>query len=513
MPFVRTYTLGETINGNTTADRLIDDYAWFDAAYDLSAPSSGPPPPPAPGDPGAVGGPSDGPNDLVWRQSGAPFGSLQTQHAVSAGALPPGVKQVQKEVRALIQPGSINPWPVGILNEFALAGVPTAVGVYTGNFAASGAFGGDSFSITIAMQTYGGGSTCPLIGLTDTLTDGFNGVPYSRTIVASNGVGTYDWDVASGSLPPGLSLNASTGVVSGTPTTNGVYVFTIRARDDNGCPGARQFTVEISNPERTQIRGSTQIKRGSVTEFELHTSVAGPGLSGGDGDPLEVEVSGTGGLEIVSDALKIKLDGSTLTLGSSGTKVSPGIFIRKDGTEAFTADQSFGGFKGTNVATPTAGTDIANKDYVDAFAMGLTWKNAVRLATTANHGLSGLADIDGVTPAAGDRILVKSNAAGAQNGIYVAAAGAWARSEDANVSAEVKAGMAVPVAEGTVNADKTFVLTTNDPITLGTTALVFTSISATGTTDTSEISVLTNGDATNPEIMFDATGDVIMTGV
>src|SRR5688572_20594025 len=75
-------------------------------------------------------------------------------------------------------------------------------------------------------------------------------------------------------------------------------------------------------------------------------------------------------------------------------------------------------------------------------------KQSVRLATTANHGLSGLADIDGVTPSAADRILVKSNTTGSQNGIYDAAAGAWTRSTDADASSEVTSGMLVFVEEG-----------------------------------------------------------------
>jgi phage-related tail fiber protein len=104
----------------------------------------------------------------------------------------------------------------------------------------------------------------------------------------------------------------------------------------------------------------------------------------------------------------------------------------------------------------------------------IDFKQSCRLATTANHGLSGVAAIDGVVPVAGDRILVKSQVAPEANGIYVAAAGAWSRATDANVSAEVTSGLLVHVSLGTANADTWWTLTTNDPITLGTTGLVFT---------------------------------------
>jgi hypothetical protein len=132
------------------------------------------------------------------------------------------------------------------------------------------------------------------------------------------------------------------------------------------------------------------------------------------------------------------------------------------------------------VATPVAADDAANKGYVDAARAGLDVKDSVRAATTTNITLSAPQTIDGVSVIAGDRVLVKDQNAGETNGIYVVAAGAWQRSEDANVSAEVTAGMFTFVEEGTVNGDSGFVLTTNNPITLGTTPLVFAQFSGAG---------------------------------
>lgn len=60
-----------------------------------------------------------------------------------------------------------------------------------------------------------------------------------------------------------------------------------------------------------------------------------------------------------------------------------------------------------------------------------------RLATIGNHGLSGLADIDGETPIAGDRILVRAQTDPTENGVYIAAAGAWARATDADTMANI----------------------------------------------------------------------------
>lgn len=133
--------------------------------------------------------------------------------------------------------------------------------------------------------------------------------------------------------------------------------------------------------------------------------------------------------------------------------------IKKDGSVPFEADQSMGGFRLTQLAAPTSGSDAATKDYVDNALEGLRPKQAVRVATTADIALSGLLTIDGVTLLAGDRVLVKDQALPEQNGIYLAAAGAWSRSTDFDSLSPIdeinKAYVAVQ--EGTANAGKLFV--------------------------------------------------------
>ena len=92
--------------------------------------------------------------------------------------------------------------------------------------------------------------------------------------------------------------------------------------------------------------------------------------------------------------------------------------------------------------TPTAGTHAANKSYVDGLVVSAcSGKQPVRVATTANVTLSGEQTIDGVLTSV-DRILVKDQTTGSENGIYVTAAGAWARAADADTDAEVIAGIA-----------------------------------------------------------------------
>lgn len=109
----------------------------------------------------------------------------------------------------------------------------------------------------------------------------------------------------------------------------------------------------------------------------------------------------------------------------------------------------------------------------------LDHKQSVRAATTANlASLSGLLTVDGVALQAGDRVLVKNQTTGAQNGIYVASATAWTRAADADENAEVTSGMTMGVEEGAINGGTRWKLTTSGTITVGTTALVFTDILA-----------------------------------
>jgi hypothetical protein len=134
-----------------------------------------------------------------------------------------------------------------------------------------------------------------------------------------------------------------------------------------------------------------------------------------------------------------------------------------------------------NLAAPTDGTDAANKAYVDSVAQGLDVKNSVRAATTGDITLSGTQTVDGVVLVAGDRVLVRSQTAGAENGIYVVASGAWTRADDADTSAKLNAGAFVFVEEGTNLADTGWVLTTDEVVVVGTTPLVWAQFSGAGT--------------------------------
>ena len=139
------------------------------------------------------------------------------------------------------------------------------------------------------------------------------------------------------------------------------------------------------------------------------------------------------------------------------------------------------------------------------------YKDSCRVATTTNGTLSSAfangQTIDGVTLATGNRILIKNQTDSKKNGIYtVNATGAPTRAIDANSSSKVTSGLFTSVSEGTANADKSFVLTTNDAIVLDTTALAFAEITA-GTADNSVTLAKMAGIARGKIIVGDASGD------
>jgi len=157
--------------------------------------------------------------------------------------------------------------------------------------------------------------------------------------------------------------------------------------------------------------------------------------------------------------------------------------IQADGGQAFTADQSMGGFKLTNLGDGTNPADAVNKSQLDAAVAAIasgSAKSVVRLATTANITLSGTQTIDGVAGSADDRIFVKNQTAPEENGLYLMKSGAWVRTTDADTWTEL-VGAIVPVAEGTANHDTLWLVTADQGGTLGTTAV--TSVQLPGPSD------------------------------
>jgi hypothetical protein len=183
---------------------------------------------------------------------------------------------------------------------------------------------------------------------------------------------------------------------------------------------------------------------------------------------------------------------------SIGDAILETPYIKADGTRAFTGDQSMGGNQLTNLGAPAGANDATTKAFVEALVYGArTWKDSVRAATVSNlvatrtgntltaDANGAIGSIDGVAVSVGNRVLIKAQTLGEDNGIYTLTdAGSpgtpyeFERATDADEDSEVKAGLSVWVTEGTAYEDTAWVLTTDDTIVVNTTELVFAQFSS-----------------------------------
>jgi subtilisin family serine protease len=99
---------------------------------------------------------------------------------------------------------------------------------------------------------------------TTSLPKGTQKAAYSATLAASGGVTPYTWSVVSGSLPTGLSLTASTGVISGTPTATGTSNFTVQVKDNKAQTASRALSITINTAAAIALAQSNAVQGSSV---------------------------------------------------------------------------------------------------------------------------------------------------------------------------------------------------------------------------------------------------------
>lgn len=157
----------------------------------------------------------------AYSQSLSQTGALGTpSYAVTTGSLPSGMT---------------------LSSSGVLSGTPTVTGSF--NFTvsvsdASGCAGSTAYTLSVACPNYTFGGAYGA---------GTAGVAYSQAPSVSGGIAPVTYS-ATGSLPPGLSMAAGTGTVSGTPTGTGTYSFTLNTTDANGCTGAASYSITINCP-------------------------------------------------------------------------------------------------------------------------------------------------------------------------------------------------------------------------------------------------------------------------
>jgi len=374
------------------------------------------------------------------------------------------------------------------------AGTPS---VTSGTFAGRPA-AGTAGRLYVATDTYqmfrDTGAVWDLLGITSgtgLMTRTAAGTATNRSIVVTgNGIAISNGSGVSGN--PSLSLSFGT---SSTNVATGNHTHTIQLTTDvtsSAVALAATGTTNVAVTLATQVglsagtyKSVTVNTKGLVTGGTNPTTLSGYGIS--DAVPSSDVVT------VATPNKILKLNGSSklpASITGDANSVGGQTLVNLDSRYSLTAHNhnatylalSGGTLVGalTLSADPVSSLQPATKQYTDNSLNLLAHKTPVRAATTVNITLSGLSALDGVAINASDRILVKNQNTATQNGIYLAAAGAWTRAADNDISAEMTPSMIVYAQEGTVNADSGWMLTTNGPITLGSSNLTFTQITGLG---------------------------------
>ncbi len=167
---------------------------------------------------------SDGEVNEAYNQTLSATGDTPITWSIESGSLPDGLT----------------------LNESTgiIGGTPTADGTFTFTVQAQNSTGSDTQALSITINPV---SIAPSI-TTTSLSDGEVNEAYNQTLSAT-GDTPITWSIESGSLPDGLTLNESTGIIGGTPTADGTFTFTVQAQNSTGSDTqALSITIEpLSN--------------------------------------------------------------------------------------------------------------------------------------------------------------------------------------------------------------------------------------------------------------------------
>ena len=138
---------------------------------------------------------------------------------------------------------------------------------------------------------------------TGSLPAGVVNVAYSQTLTATNGLGRYTWSIVSGSLPAGLVLGPSTGVISGTPAAEGTSNVRVRVTTSSGQPDEKNFNIAINRAPVTTGAGNLKIKTESLSPGFQNSAYVQQSRSDGRFDAVYVVRVGriaTGGVGVDS---------------------------------------------------------------------------------------------------------------------------------------------------------------------------------------------------------------------
>jgi hypothetical protein len=340
----------------------------------------------------------------------------------------------------------------------AAPGVTSGVQGYDAGLAALAAKTSTGIMVQTGAVTYGTATiTGPAAGITVTNGDGVAGNP---TLALAD-----DLAALEGLASTGFAVRTASNVWAQRQLVAPAAGFTITNAD--GVAGDPTFA--LSN-DLAALEGLTTLGYmvrtgdGTATTRSLNV-VSGDLVITGDASGATTDT--TFGLATVSQAatgtfLKVTLDtkgrvtGNTAVTTADITALVDATYVNLSG-DTMTGNLIMSGATVTGLPDPVNASDAANKNYVDNAVTGLSWKQAVAILSITDIALTGLYSIQGYTLLAGDRVLVTNQTTDADNGIYVAAAGAWVRATDANVFSELN-GASVFSTDGTY-ADSAWVQT------------------------------------------------------
>ena len=290
---------------------------------------------------------------------------------------------------------------------------------------------------------------------------------------------------------------------SGGPiTTSGVITLGGKLAVGSGGTGGTTAATARANILPSYAGNESYVLRVNPTATDVEWSAAGSGGGVVSVTGTANEINSTGGITpVLSLSGSLVFTGKTIAGGafSGGTIDNMAIGATTPAVGRFSAVNSS---TGTIIATPVGNNDIVNKAYADAVASGLTFHQSCDFATadflpdcTYNNGSSGVGAtltaisngellIDSATIVAGNRVLVKNQSFQLQNGIYtvtqvgsVSTPFILTRATDYNTPGStylnVDSGDFTLILSGATNANTSWVQTTLQPITIGTTSLVF----------------------------------------
>ncbi len=258
-------------------------------------------------------------------------------------------------------------------------------------------------------------------------------------------------DVSLGSSTS-ISVDSSVIRTTGVQTVSGLKTFT------NGIIlGSGGFGISLSSPFITSSYNLVFPSTSGLPDQFLQTDGFGTldWASSSSGDVFGPVVS-THNAIARFDGLSGKIiQNSLVTISDTGDIYGVGTF---SATLITTGSVYISGSNLTGLSAPVVNSDAVNKKYVDDLIAGIKWKQPVRVSTTINSILHGIVIIDGVSLNQGDRVLVKNQTIGVQNGIYNVNNGPWNRSSDMATGSSA-AGSVVWVEEGDTQSEIGYICT------------------------------------------------------